>query len=108
MLACPKITYDFEKSEKGGVKMSIILETRPLRTKKITKSKHGEPKTPTILLLSVAIIMSIMLLMIAGISYTEAGMKQYSACRDKIIGYEQSGIYTSPEEFRLALSFCDS
>jgi hypothetical protein len=50
--------------------------------------------------------MSIMLLMIAGISYTEAGMKQYSACRDKIIGYEQSGVYTSPDEFRLALSFC--
>ena len=49
-----------------------------------------------------------MLLMIAGISYTEAAMKEYSTCRDKIIGYEQRGVYTSPEEFRLALSFCDS
>jgi hypothetical protein len=88
--------------------LSVILDTLLLRTKEITKSKHGEPKTSTILLLSVAIIMSIMLLMFAGISYTEAGMKEYSACRDKIIGYEQSGVYASPEALRLALSFCDS
>jgi hypothetical protein len=88
--------------------MSVILDTLLLRTKEITKSKHAEPKTSTILLLSVALIMSIMLLMIAGISYTEAAMKEYSACRDKIIGFEQRGVYTSLEEFRLALSFCDS
>ena len=88
--------------------MSVKLDTLLLRTKEIAKSKHAEPKTSTILLLSVAIIMSIMLLMIAGISYTEAAMKEYSACRDKIIGYEQSGVYTSPDEFRLALSFCGS
>jgi hypothetical protein len=88
--------------------LSILLYLPHLRTKEITKSKHGEPKTSTILLLSVAIIMSIMLLMIAGISYTEARMTEYSTCRDKIIGYEQRGVYTSPEEFRLALSFCGS
>ena len=88
--------------------MSVILDTLLLKTKETTKSKHGEPKTSTILLLSVAIIMSIMLLMIAGISYTEAAMKECSACRDKIIGYEQRGVYTSPETFRLALSFCGS
>jgi hypothetical protein len=88
--------------------MSVILDTLLLRTKEITKSKHGEPKTSTILLISVAIIMSLMLLMIAGISYREAAMKEYSACRDKIVGYEQSGVYTSPEAFRLALSFCSS
>ena len=39
---------------------------------------------------------------------TEGMMKQYSTCKDKIVGYEQRGIYTSQEEFRLALSFCDS
>jgi hypothetical protein len=88
--------------------LSVILDTLLLRTKEITKSKHVEPKTSTILLLSVAIIMSIMLLMIAGISYTEAAMKEYSACRDKIIGYEQRGVYTNPEALRLALSFCGS
>jgi hypothetical protein len=49
-----------------------------------------------------------MLLMYAGIMYTESTMKQYSACRDKIIGYEQSGIYTSPDQFKLVLSYCES
>ena len=88
--------------------MSIILDTLLLRTKEITKSKHGEPKTWSILLMSVAIMMGIILLMYAGISYTEGTMKQYSTCRDKIVGYEQSGMYASPGEFRLALSFCDS
>jgi hypothetical protein len=46
--------------------------------------------------------------MYAGLSFTEGMMEQYSACRDKIVGYEQQGIYTSPDEYRLALSFCDS
>jgi hypothetical protein len=88
--------------------LSIILDTPLLRTKEITKSKYGEPKTSAILLISVAIMMAISLLMYAGISYTEGTMKQYSACSDKIIGFEQRGMYVSPGEFRLALSFCDS
>ena len=87
--------------------MSVILDTLLLRTKETTKSEHGEPKTSSILLISAAITIAIILLMSAGISYTEGTMKQYSTCRDKIIGYEQRGIYTSPEEFRLALSYCD-
>ena len=86
--------------------MSAIIKY--LRPNEITKSKHGEPKTSAILLISVAITMAIILLMSAGLTYTEGMMKQYSTCRDKMIGYEQRGIYTSPEEFRLALSFCDS
>lgn len=88
--------------------MSIILDTPLLRPNEITKSKHGEPKTSAILLISVAITMAIILLMYAGISYTEGMMKQYSTCMDNIGGYEQRGIYTSEEEFRLALSSCDS
>jgi hypothetical protein len=88
--------------------LSIILDTPLLKTKETTKSKHGEPKTLSILLISVAITMAIILMMSAGISYTEGMMKQYSTCRDKIEGYEQSGMYPSPGEFRLALSFCDS
>ena len=88
--------------------MSVILDTLFLRTKETTKSKHGELKTSSILLISAAITMAIILLMSAGISYTEGTMKQYSTCRDKIIGYEQRGVYTSPDEFRLALSFCGS
>ena len=88
--------------------MSVILDTLFLRTIETTKSKHGEPKTSSILLISVAITMAIILLMSAGISYTEGTMKQYSTCRGKIIGYEQSGIYTSPDQFKLVLSYCDS
>ncbi|HEY7228400.1 MAG TPA: hypothetical protein VH481_09770, partial [Nitrososphaeraceae archaeon] len=70
-------------------------------------SKNGELKTSSILLISVAITLAIVLLMYAGLTYTEGAMKQYSACRDKIVGYEQSGMYTSPDQFRLALSFCE-
>jgi hypothetical protein len=86
--------------------LSVILDTLLLRTKEITKSKHGEPKTSSILLIAVAITMAIILLMSAGLSFTEGMMKQYSACGDKIVGYEQSGMYTSPEQFKLALSYC--
>jgi hypothetical protein len=88
--------------------MSIILDTPLLRPNEITKSKHGEPETSAILLVSVAITMAIILLMYAGLSYTGGMMKQHSTCRDKLIGYEQRGIYTSEEEFRLVLSFCES
>jgi len=88
--------------------MSTILDTPLIRPDVIAKSRHGEPKTSSILLISVAITLAIVLLMFAGLSYTEGTMKQYSACRDKIIGYEQSGMYTSPDQFRLALSFCDA
>ena len=87
--------------------MSIILDTPLLRTKEITKSKRGEPKTSSILLISVAIMMAIILLIYAGMSSTE-GMKQHTTCRDKIIGFEQGGMYPGPGEFRLALSFCGS
>ena len=87
--------------------MSIILGTPLLRTEEITKSKRGEPKTSSILLISAAIIMAIILLTYAGMSYTE-GVKQHTTCRDKIIGFEQGGMYPGPGEFRLALSFCGS
>ena len=88
--------------------MSNILDNPILRPHEITRSKHKEPKTASILLISLAITMAIILLMYAGIWYSESIMKQYSACRDKIIGFEQRGFYESPEQFRLALSFCDT
>jgi hypothetical protein len=88
--------------------LSVILDTLFLKTKETTKLKHGEPKTSSILLLSAAITMAIILLLYAGIYYTEGMMKQNSTCKDKIVGYEQDGMYPSPAEFRLALSLCDS
>ncbi|HEY7078468.1 MAG TPA: hypothetical protein VH500_02135 [Nitrososphaeraceae archaeon] len=56
--------------------MSVILDTLLLRTKETTKSKHGEPKTSSILLISVAITIAIILMMYAGLSFTEGMMKQ--------------------------------
>jgi len=88
--------------------MSVIVDTLLLRTKEITKAKPREAKTSFILVISVAITMSVILLMYVGILYTEGVMKLHSACRDKIVGFEQRGMYPSPGEFRLALSFCDS
>ena len=86
--------------------MSVILDTVLLRTKEITKSKHGEPKTSSILLISVAIFLAIILLTHMGVMFTESSMKVNSTCRDKIVGFEQRGMYTSPEQFKLALSYC--
>ena len=88
--------------------MSVTLDTLLLRTKELTKAKLTEPKTSSILLISVAITMSIILLLYVGILYTEGTTKQYSICRDKIVGFEQRGKYPSPGEFRLALSSCES
>jgi hypothetical protein len=88
--------------------MSNILDNAILRPNEITKSKHKEPKTSSILLITLAITMAIILLMYAGMWYSESIMKQYSACRDKIIAFEQRGFYDSPDQFRLALSFCDT
>ena len=102
------MNYESKNDQKGDFKMSIILDTPFSRTKHITNSKHVEPKTLSIFLISVALTMAIVLVMYAGLSYTDGMMKQYSACRDKIIGFEQRGFYESPEQFRLALSFCDT
>jgi hypothetical protein len=88
--------------------MSNILDNAILRPNEITKSKQKEPKTSSILLITLAITMAIILLMYAGRWYSESIMKQYSACRDKIIAFEQRGFYDSPDQFRLALSFCDT
>jgi hypothetical protein len=76
--------------------MNVILDTPLLRTKGVTNPKNKEPKTSSILLISVAITMEILFVMYAGLLYTDGMMKQYSACRGKIIGYEQSRIFKDP------------
>ena len=97
--------YEEKSNANGGTNMSIILEAPVKKTD--LKSMHGEPKTSLILLSSAAIVMAVLLLMYVGILYTEGMMKGYSDCRDKIIGFEQNGLYTSTEQFKLALSYCD-
>lgn len=87
--------------------MSILLHV-PSRVKRlVAKPKHAEPKTSSILLVSLSIFIGIIILMYSGLLYTETMMKQFSVCRDKIIGYEQSGMYSSPEDLKVALSYCD-
>ena len=66
--------------------MSILLNISVLKSHEITKTQGEKPKSSSILL-SMGIILGILLVMYDGISYTEDVMKQYSACRDKIIAY---------------------
>jgi len=87
--------------------MSILLHgSRSVEKFEIT-TKHAEPKTSSILLISVAIIFSVVLVMYVGILFTESSMKAYSTCREKIVGYEERGLYTGAEQFKLALSYCE-
>ena len=73
--------------------MSILLRApRPVEKLEI-KTKPAEPRTSSILLMSVAIILSVVLLMYVGILFTEGSIKSYSACREKIIGYDTKGDY---------------
>jgi len=88
--------------------MSILLKAPIKKTGLITKSKHVGTKTSLILLVSAAIFIAVVLLMYVGMAFTEGTMKGYSECRDKIVGFEQKGMYGSPDQFKLALSYCDS
>jgi hypothetical protein len=87
--------------------MSILLQVPAPVKKLVAKSKHVEPTTSSILLISVALFLAFVLLTNIGLLFPNT-MNQYNTCRDKIVGYDQSGIYTSPEQFKLALSYCGS
>jgi predicted RNA-binding protein len=86
--------------------MSILLHRSRSVEKLEIITKHAEPKTSSILLISVAIFFSVVLLMYVGILFTDSSMKAYSTCREKIVGYEERGLYTGAEQFKLALSYC--
>jgi hypothetical protein len=86
--------------------MSILLHV-PVPVKKLVAiSKYVEPTTSSILLISVALFLAFALLINIGVLLPNI-MNQYNTCRDKMVGYEQSGIYTNSEQFKLALSYCD-
>ena len=97
--------YELEGNWTGGEKMSILLHA-PKRL--VTEPKHREPTTSSIVLVSVAIFVGIIILMYAGLMYTETTIKQYSDCRNKIVGFEQHGMYANSDQFKLALSYCDT
>jgi hypothetical protein len=87
--------------------MSILLHASLPVKKLVAKSKHVEPSTSSILLISVGIFLAIILLMYVGILYIETSLKGYSTCRDKIVGFEQRGMYSNSDQFKLAISYCD-
>jgi len=99
--------HEQKQIKKGDAKMSILLEAPVRRINLSGKCGHSGPKTSAVLLISATITITIVLLMYAGISYTEGTMKAYSDCRDKIIGFEQNGIYQSEDQFKSALLYCD-
>ena len=86
--------------------MSILLHVPAPVKKLVAKSKHVEPTTSSILLISVALFLAFVLLTNIGLLFPENPMNQYNTCRDKIVGYDQSGMYSSSEQFKLALSYC--
>jgi len=85
--------------------MSILLHVPAPVKKLVTKSKYVEPTTSSILLISVALFLAFALLINLGVLLPNT-MNQYNTCSDRIVGYEQSGIYTNSEQFKLALSYC--
>jgi hypothetical protein len=85
--------------------MSILLHVPAPVKELVAKSKHIEPTTFSILLISVALFLAFTLLMSIGVLFPNT-MNQYNTCRNKIVGYEQSGIYTNSEQFKQALSYC--
>jgi len=88
--------------------MSILLHASLPVKKLVAKSKHVEPKTSYILLISIAIFLAMILLMYVGTLFTESSIKAYNTCRDKIVGFEQRGMYRSPDQFKLASSYCET
>jgi len=85
--------------------MSILLHVpRPVK-RLVAESKHFEPRTSSILLISVALFLAFVLLTNLGLLLPNT-ISQFNTCRNKVVGYEQSGFYTSPGQFKLALSYC--
>jgi hypothetical protein len=96
--------HESEGNQNGGGKMSILLHVPAPVKKLVAKSKHVEPKTSSILLISAALFIAFIFVVNIGVLLPENMMN--SACRDKIVGFEQRGMYTNSDEFKLALSYC--
>jgi len=80
--------YEQKTNTKGSAIMSVLLKAPIKKTGLITKTKHVGPKTSSILLVSAGIFIVVVLLMYAGIASTDGAMK-------------------GPDQFKLALSYCD-
>jgi hypothetical protein len=85
--------------------MSLLLHVPAPVKKLVAKSKHVGPTTSSILLISAALFIAFIFVVNIGVLLPNT-MNQYNTCRDKIVGYEQSGIYTNSEQFKLAMFYC--
>ena len=74
--------------------------------KLVVKTKHDEPTTAPIILISVAIFLAIILVTHMAVMFAESSKKVDSTCRDKIIAFSQQGMYANSDQFKLALSYC--
>ena len=84
--------------------MSFLLHAPK---KLVVKPIHAEPPTTVyIVLVSVAIFLGIILVTNMVYTLMESSMSVTPGCKEKIIGFSQHGMYTSPEQFKLALSYC--
>jgi hypothetical protein len=85
--------------------MSFLLHAPK---KLAVKPIHAEPPTTLyIVLVSVAIFLGIILVTNMVYTLVEGSMSVTSVCKDKIIEFSQHGMYSSPEQFKLALSYCE-
>jgi hypothetical protein len=89
--------------------MSILLHTPvpPKNTVTNPKTIDRVPSTSSILLISAALSVAVVILVFISMSIAEAWWQEYSICRDKIVEYEQMGLYKSTKDFTAALSYCD-
>lgn len=84
--------------------MSFLLHAPK---KSVVEPKHAETTTVSIVLISVAILLGIILVTNMVYTLMESLMNVTPGCKDKIIGFSQRGMYTGPEQFKLALSYCN-
>jgi len=84
--------------------MSILLHVPSPVKKLVAKTKHVEPTTSSILLITAALFIAFIFVVNIGVLLPENIMN--SSCRDKVVGFEQRGMYTNSDEFKLALSYC--
>ena len=85
--------------------MSILWHV-PKSVVKTEVKTDAESESVSIVLAAIALFLGIILVTSMVYTFTESSMKINSTCRDKIVGFEQRGMYTSPEQFKLALSYC--
>src|SRR5574341_726836 len=89
--------------------LGLKVENR-LSLRSLTVSHTNEYKYHLLVSVSSLILGIFLVAMLPGTTIfpTSHGlsMDDISACREKIIGFEQIGYYSSPEEFRTAESFC--